>query len=144
MLLSRQAPSSVAWWIFSPGSTMGLFFLPYHWKVIRCQSFRLGGVFQSTVQGMWSLGDGSAKLELPSASTPNPGAVRQCLSCGLHQPLRGHQVSCSLEEREVSQIISWMKTPCPVISAFHIPGINNWKVYYHICQHLHQGKWAYL
>lgn len=33
----------------------------------------------------------------PPAGTPSQGAVRQCHGCGSHQPLRGHQDSCSLE-----------------------------------------------
>lgn len=136
MRLSSQASKFLALWISRLALTMAKSILPYQWKIIRCQSFRLGCSIQSFTDSMNRVINGSQALikilELRAIRMVlqhwilwrHPTKVQSDTTAVAyinHQGgPRGHAAL-----KEASQIVSPMEKHCPAISAVHIPAVDN-------------------
>ncbi|CAJ0939180.1 unnamed protein product [Ranitomeya imitator] len=156
--LSSRVKWSLYWWLTSPLISQGRSFLPVHWQVVTTDASLIGwgAVFRHlTVQGRWS----SQESTLPI----NVLEIRAIFLSLRHweRILRGlpvriqtdnatavayvnHQggTRSSLALAEVSKILLWAEATVPVISAVHIPGVDNWAADFLSREGLAAGEWS--
>ncbi|CAJ0925813.1 unnamed protein product [Ranitomeya imitator] len=155
--LSFRVRRSLNWWLTSPLISQGRSFLPVHWQVVTTDASLLGwgAVFHHlTVQGRWSLQESSLPI--------NVLEIRAIFLSLRHweRILRGlpvriqtdatavayvnHQggTRSSLALAEVSKILLWAEATVPVISAVHIPGVENWAADFLSREGLAAGEWS--
>ncbi|CAJ0944457.1 unnamed protein product [Ranitomeya imitator] len=153
--LSFRVRRSLNWWPTSPFISQGRSFLPVHWQVVTTDASLIGwgAVFRHlTVQGRWSPQESSLPINvleiraiflslrhwerilrgLPvRIQTDNATAVAY---------VRGTRSSLALAE--VSKILLWAEATVPVISAVHIPGVENWAADFLSREGLAAGEWS--
>ncbi|CAJ0961614.1 unnamed protein product [Ranitomeya imitator] len=156
--LSFRVRRSLNWWLTSPLISQGRSFLPVHWQVVTTDASLLGwgAVFRHlTVQGRWSLQESSLPI--------NVLEIRAIFLSLRHweRILRGlpvriqtdnatavayvnHQggTRSSLALAEVSKILLWAEATVLVISAVHIPGVENWAADFLSREGLAAGEWS--
>ncbi|CAJ0935493.1 unnamed protein product [Ranitomeya imitator] len=156
--LSFRVRRSLNSWLTSPLISQGRSFLPIHWQVVTTDASLLGwgAVFRHlTVQGRWSLRESSLPI--------NVLEIRAIFLSLRHweRILRGlpvriqtdnatavayvnHQggTRSSLALAEISKILLWAEATVPVISAVHIPGVENWAADFLSREGLAAGEWS--
>ncbi|CAJ0937887.1 unnamed protein product [Ranitomeya imitator] len=156
--LSFRVKRSLNWWLTSPLISQGRSFLPVHWQVVTTDASLIGwgAVFRHlTVQGRWSPQE--------SALPINVLEIRAIFLSLRHweRILRGlpvriqtdnatavayvnHQggTRSSLALAEVSKILLWAEATVPMISAVHIPGVENWAADFLSREGLAAGEWS--
>ncbi|CAJ0955857.1 unnamed protein product [Ranitomeya imitator] len=156
--LSLRVKRSLNWWLTSPLISQGRSFLPAHWQVVTMDASLLGwgAVFRHlTVQGHWSAQESTLPINvleiwaiflslrhwerilrgLPiRIQTDNATAVAYV----------NHQggTRSSLALAEVSKILLLAETTVPVISAVHIPSVDNWAADFLSREGLAAGEWS--
>ncbi|CAJ0936185.1 unnamed protein product [Ranitomeya imitator] len=156
--LSFRVRRSLNWWLTSTLISQGRYFLPVHWQVVTTDASLIGwgAVFRHlAVQGRWSPQESSLPI--------NVLEIRAIFLSLRHweRILRGlpvriqtdnatavayvnHQggTRSSLALAEVSKILLWAEATVPVISAVHIPGVENWAADFLSREGLAAGEWS--
>ncbi|CAJ0923458.1 unnamed protein product [Ranitomeya imitator] len=155
--LSPRVRHSLIWWTLGPSLLQGKSFLPFRWLVVTTDASLLGwgAVFlHHSAQGRWTARESSLPINILEIR-----AIRLAL-IHFHALLAGHPIRVQSDNvtavayinhqggtrsraamREVSLILRWAETNHSIISAVHIPGVENWAADFLSRQGLASGEW---
>ncbi|CAJ0958249.1 unnamed protein product [Ranitomeya imitator] len=155
--LSPRVRQSLVWWTLGPSLLQGKSFLPIRWLVVTTDASLLGwgAVFlHHSAQGRWTVRESKLPINILEIR-----AIRLALS-RFHALLAGHPVRVQSDNvtavayinhqggtrsraamQEVSLILRWAETNHSIISAVHIPGVENWAADFLSRQGLASGEW---
>ncbi|XP_044151545.1 nuclear pore complex protein Nup155 [Bufo gargarizans] len=156
--LPPQIRLDLSWWLLPRTVSLGQSFLPPSWRVITTDASLSGwgAVFESlTVQGLWSVQESSLQINVLELR-----AIFLALSHWTSR-LRGLPIQIQTDNstavaylnhqggtrsvmalREASQILRWAEDHVPVLSAVHIPGVDNWAADFLSRQLVDPGEWS--
>ncbi|XP_040286209.1 dynein heavy chain 8, axonemal [Bufo bufo] len=145
-------------WLNPRTVSLGRSFLPPCWRVITTDASLSGwgAVFGSlTVYGLWSVQESSLQISvlelraifLPlSHWTPRlrglPIRIQTDNSTAVAYLNHQGGTRSVMALREASRILRWAETHVPVLSAMHIPGVDNWAADFLSRQLVDPGEWS--
>ncbi|CAJ0930814.1 unnamed protein product [Ranitomeya imitator] len=156
--LPHRVRQSLRWWTLKSSLNQWKSFLPVHWLVVTTHASLLGwgAVFlHHTAQGRWSLQESCLPINILEIR-----AIRVAL-LQFHPFLAGRPIriqsnnatavayintqggTCSMAAmNEVGYILRWAEENRSMISAVHIPGVDNWEADFLSRQGLDSEEWS--
>ncbi|XP_063802384.1 uncharacterized protein LOC134970322 [Pseudophryne corroboree] len=155
--LSIKTRQSLHWWLHSHNLKKGAPFTIWSWMMVTTDASLSGwgAVFQTHhFQGRWSNQESKLQINILELRAIRYALIRiQTMVQG--QPVRVQSDNATAVAyinkqggtrswstmREVAQILAWAERWVPVISAIHIPGVENWEADFLSRHTIHPGEW---